>query len=218
MVMTPDAAETALQVAEEAFHVRWDMQSDTCFSCRKDASHRKLLLCDTCPLGYHLACVIPQLSAVPEGDWVCNRCVPSTSHIREMTARAAEARFPGPATLSQAAALIIPLTVPVVLAPQVEHQVVPAARAQSTPHAAKELELRAAAAETRLKSGSFYGVLAPPSQPDSDAIVVPLRPTVPVATPSTDSLRRAAYYARPALVVPDPPSQPTTRREPEGSI
>ena len=35
----------------------------------------KVLLCDTCPRVFHLSCVDPPLSEVPEGDWSCDFCV-----------------------------------------------------------------------------------------------------------------------------------------------
>lgn len=33
-----------------------------------------MLLCDHCDAGWHLQCLVPPLSAVPEGDWLCPRC------------------------------------------------------------------------------------------------------------------------------------------------
>ena len=35
-----------------------------------------LLLCDTCPRSYHLACLRgAEFSALPPGDWSCAKCV-----------------------------------------------------------------------------------------------------------------------------------------------
>lgn len=33
-----------------------------------------LLLCDVCNGGYHIHCLAPPLTSVPEGDWTCARC------------------------------------------------------------------------------------------------------------------------------------------------
>eukprot|EP00854_Cymbomonas_tetramitiformis_P001295 gene1295-1880_t len=33
-----------------------------------------MLLCDSCPTGWHLACLTPPLLRPPEGDWACPRC------------------------------------------------------------------------------------------------------------------------------------------------
>ena len=35
----------------------------------------EVLLCDTCPRVFHLSCVDPPLTEVPEGDWSCDLCV-----------------------------------------------------------------------------------------------------------------------------------------------
>jgi PHD-finger len=45
---------------------------DFCDSCALGGA---LLCCDACPSSYHLECLNPPLPCVPEGDWICNRCV-----------------------------------------------------------------------------------------------------------------------------------------------
>ena len=45
------------------------------YYCRECRDGGDLLLCDFCPLAYHTACLNPPLSAVPDGDWKCPRCV-----------------------------------------------------------------------------------------------------------------------------------------------
>eukprot|EP00854_Cymbomonas_tetramitiformis_P034276 gene34276-biopygen23631 len=42
--------------------------------CRKADGEAEMLLCDTCNKGYHLWCLTPALSEVPEGEWLCPRC------------------------------------------------------------------------------------------------------------------------------------------------
>ena len=34
----------------------------------------EILLCDTCPRAYHLACLDPVLDEIPEGNWSCPHC------------------------------------------------------------------------------------------------------------------------------------------------
>ena len=34
-----------------------------------------MLLCDNCDTGWHIYCLTPPLEDVPEGDWLCPRCV-----------------------------------------------------------------------------------------------------------------------------------------------
>eukprot|EP00854_Cymbomonas_tetramitiformis_P014728 gene14728-biopygen15180 len=45
-----------------------------CEVCRKADGEAEMLLCDTCNKGYHLWCLTPALSEVPEGEWLCPRC------------------------------------------------------------------------------------------------------------------------------------------------
>eukprot|EP00854_Cymbomonas_tetramitiformis_P013811 gene13811-biopygen14215 len=42
--------------------------------CRKADGEAEMLLCGTCNKGYHLWCLTPTLSEVPEGEWLCPRC------------------------------------------------------------------------------------------------------------------------------------------------
>ena len=35
----------------------------------------EMLLCDGCDRGFHMLCLEPPLSAVPDGDWYCDACV-----------------------------------------------------------------------------------------------------------------------------------------------
>ncbi|KAK3241175.1 hypothetical protein CYMTET_49037 [Cymbomonas tetramitiformis] len=45
-----------------------------CEVCRKADGEAEMLLCDTCNKGYHLWCLTPAVSEVPEGEWLCPRC------------------------------------------------------------------------------------------------------------------------------------------------
>jgi hypothetical protein len=56
--------------------------------------HSPLLLCDTCPRSFHLACLGLSLAELPSGDWCCPRCVEGTQaalrrHLDAETRRAA---------------------------------------------------------------------------------------------------------------------------------
>eukprot|EP01048_Picozoa_sp_COSAG05_P032117 COSAG05_NODE_12122_length_482_cov_1.462141_1_plen_58_part_01 len=35
----------------------------------------KLVVCDVCDRGFHISCLTPALSVVPEGSWLCSDCV-----------------------------------------------------------------------------------------------------------------------------------------------
>ncbi|KAJ8924480.1 hypothetical protein NQ315_007277 [Exocentrus adspersus] len=45
-----------------------------CRICRRQKDSENMLLCDNCNLGHHLYCLKPKLTAVPKGDWFCDRC------------------------------------------------------------------------------------------------------------------------------------------------
>ncbi|KAA0184742.1 Histone acetyltransferase [Fasciolopsis buskii] len=40
-------------------------------------SDRDLLLCDSCDRGFHMSCLEPRLTELPEGNWVCPICIPN---------------------------------------------------------------------------------------------------------------------------------------------
>ena len=42
----------------------------------------EMLLCDECDGGFHIYCLRPPLRAVPEGDWVCQRCQNASAERR----------------------------------------------------------------------------------------------------------------------------------------
>ncbi|XP_061930986.1 bromodomain adjacent to zinc finger domain protein 1A isoform X2 [Apis cerana] len=49
-----------------------------CRICRRRRDGDKMLLCDGCNKGHHLYCLQPKLNCVPDGDWYCKVCKPST--------------------------------------------------------------------------------------------------------------------------------------------
>lgn len=54
---------------------RGDENADVvCAKCAKGDHPERLLLCDSCPRGFHLDCLEPALDAVPDGDWFCPVC------------------------------------------------------------------------------------------------------------------------------------------------
>ncbi len=46
-----------------------------CEGCGKATDEGRLLLCDDCDISYHLYCLDPPLSDVPEGNWKCKWCI-----------------------------------------------------------------------------------------------------------------------------------------------
>jgi hypothetical protein len=45
-----------------------------CDGCGRADREDEMVLCDMCDAGWHLDCLSPALSAVPDGDWLCPEC------------------------------------------------------------------------------------------------------------------------------------------------
>ena len=50
-----------------------DDLGDMCSGCSETDWFEKLV-CDQCGEAWHLTCLVPPLSAVPDGDWYCPGC------------------------------------------------------------------------------------------------------------------------------------------------
>ena len=48
---------------------------DLCGICRLGHTQNEMLECDRCQQGYHMFCLSPPLTEVPEGDWSCHACL-----------------------------------------------------------------------------------------------------------------------------------------------
>lgn len=55
-----------------------------CISNKND----NLLLCDECDRAFHVSCVVPDVRAIPKGEWVCARCQSERAHRRHRRAAA----------------------------------------------------------------------------------------------------------------------------------
>lgn len=51
---------------------------DKCDICAGSADRPSILVCDDCELGFHMACLDPPLTAIPDYDWVCPKCLVGT--------------------------------------------------------------------------------------------------------------------------------------------
>ena len=65
---------------------------DICRVCGKDDDEEYALLCDSCDGCYHTFCLVPQLEAIPEGEWHCTSCVAKTD-ITEDELKLAEVKI-----------------------------------------------------------------------------------------------------------------------------
>eukprot|EP00775_Hariotina_reticulata_P003516 gene3516-biopygen5211 len=67
-----------------------DTDAVLCEVCGTDEQEDKLILCDICTHGYHLFCLSPALSAVPDGHWLCPDCVQQGYSVQEAQQRETE--------------------------------------------------------------------------------------------------------------------------------
>ncbi|KAG0363621.1 hypothetical protein BG005_009972 [Podila minutissima] len=49
--------------------------SGQCEHCHTDSNMEKMLVCDSCELGYHTYCLNPPLHHIPKTDWYCAKCL-----------------------------------------------------------------------------------------------------------------------------------------------
>lgn len=54
-----------------------------CEICNSADREESMLLCDGCDKGYHMGCLDPPLTEIPEGSWYCDNCFSSESDISE---------------------------------------------------------------------------------------------------------------------------------------
>ena len=67
-----------LMQTESSAELEHNFDSMTCDICKVNYDNEEgdeLLLCDDCNNGFHLNCLEPKLSRVPEGNWFCPDCV-----------------------------------------------------------------------------------------------------------------------------------------------
>jgi hypothetical protein len=51
-----------------------DVACEVCHMTDADDQERAMLLCERCGKGYHLFCLTPPLTSVPDGEWECPEC------------------------------------------------------------------------------------------------------------------------------------------------
>lgn len=62
---------------EEEEEAAGEEEDDHMEFCRVCKDGGELLCCDTCPSSYHIHCLNPPLPEIPNGEWLCPRCMVS---------------------------------------------------------------------------------------------------------------------------------------------
>lgn len=57
-----------------------------CELCKGGHKEDRIILCDKCDRGCHLFCLQPPLDSVPEGEWICPKCIAQDSESRAFRA------------------------------------------------------------------------------------------------------------------------------------
>jgi len=47
----------------------------SCVKCKSQDDAPDMLICDACDRGWHIHCLKPKLTSIPEGDWYCPPCI-----------------------------------------------------------------------------------------------------------------------------------------------
>lgn len=63
---------------EEEEEAPGEEEDDHMEFCRVCKDGGELLCCDTCPSSYHIHCLNPPLPEIPNGEWLCPRCMVSS--------------------------------------------------------------------------------------------------------------------------------------------
>ena len=56
-------------------------EDKSCEICKNGGEEDKILLCDKCDREFHMFCLRPKLTEVPEGEWLCPLCCPVGSVV-----------------------------------------------------------------------------------------------------------------------------------------
>lgn len=65
---------------EEEEEAGGEEEDDHMEFCRVCKDGGELLCCDTCPSSYHIHCLNPPLPEIPNGEWLCPRCMVGNTH------------------------------------------------------------------------------------------------------------------------------------------
>eukprot|EP01043_Picozoa_sp_COSAG02_P034650 COSAG02_NODE_2435_length_8869_cov_63.273774_8_plen_1012_part_01 len=72
---TGPKAASAVAVANSATAAGCaDPGTELCEVCGLGSDEANMLLCDSCPEGYHIYCLNPKLPTIPDDDWYCHKC------------------------------------------------------------------------------------------------------------------------------------------------
>lgn len=66
-------------VAAKSTELKTEFDFTNCEVCNSSDREETMLLCDSCNAGYHMECLVPALTEIPDGAWYCDYCFESES-------------------------------------------------------------------------------------------------------------------------------------------
>lgn len=86
-----------------------ELEFTHCEICNRSDREDIMLLCDACDAGYHMDCLMPPLTEIPEGSWYCDNCFASETSEDDITQVLAEmGTFAAPETRLRVRREVIP--------------------------------------------------------------------------------------------------------------
>ncbi|ALC38767.1 lid [Drosophila busckii] len=72
---TPNTRATQKKADKETTPLIDPLMKYICHICNRGDVEESMLLCDGCDDSYHTFCLLPPLTSIPKGEWLCPRCV-----------------------------------------------------------------------------------------------------------------------------------------------
>lgn len=72
-------------VAAKSTELKTEFDFTNCEVCNSSEREETMLLCDSCNAGYHMECLVPPLTEIPEGSWYCDYCFESESSEEDIS-------------------------------------------------------------------------------------------------------------------------------------
>lgn len=86
-----------------------ELEFTQCEICNRSDREDIMLLCDGCDAGYHMDCLMPPLTEIPEGSWYCDNCFASETSEDDITQVLAEMEtFTAPETRLRVRREVVP--------------------------------------------------------------------------------------------------------------
>lgn len=74
-----------IQVRADSSGPKTDLDITHCEICNLSDREDTMLLCDGCDQGYHMECLIPAMTEIPEGSWYCDNCFGSDTSEEDIS-------------------------------------------------------------------------------------------------------------------------------------